>query len=777
MHTFNRSAALALAAMVAVAGCSGEDGKNGVNGQDLVNTLRPETCSGCHSDSGGTHQAIYNMYTDASNLAATVVSVASVAKGTTPETYDVTVTFSLTKNGAAYDVGTAGIKAFAQKTVYVSKYDPATGLFGPSTSLSVLASLGGGQYTAKNDAAATTPVVAAFAPESSNAVVYGYFAEGPTLIPVKGNYKLYDNVASMADSFGTVDYASTANVSACEGCHGAPYQKHGYRAAVVAGLPDFVACKTCHYDNRSGHDTGWQLLADDPLAFANQAGVTTAAQDTLYAYKATVMNDTHMSHAMEFAYPQSMANCSTCHAGKLGSILVQANFNVTTCKSCHPVTGPAAAYVDAKRAPALVTIMPLAAHADFGADAAAIAASLYAGTGPACTDCHADTSATRKFAAIHTGYNKQIYKADGTKYAASVTTSIGTIAYNATTKVLTVPFTVSGAAAGALIKPTVVISLYGYDTKDFLVSGHSSQSDGTNNLEWTEGATQRSDPTKSANSNRLTVTPLATAGNTAWTATADLTLWAAKIADGSVKAVEIVVLPVVGVDQTAAVSSTNPAISIAGTTQSFDLVAKAATVAYGKAIVAADKCNACHDRLGTTFHSPSYGSAGVVGCRVCHTINNGGSHLEMQSRSIDSYVHAIHGMQPFDIGDINFADPVEKLRYEHHIESTYPNFTLLNCESCHNPGTFEVPRQSRSLPGILSASDAVTGRAITGIPAYTTGPVSRACGSCHRTTKINEDNAAGLAMINKHVEDNGYLLDGTSTVLADVITTIMAFFQ
>ena len=29
------------------------------------------------------------------------------------------------------------------------------------------------------------------------------------------------------------------------------------------------------------------------------------------------MNDTHMSHAMEFPYPMSMSNCNTCHEGKL----------------------------------------------------------------------------------------------------------------------------------------------------------------------------------------------------------------------------------------------------------------------------------------------------------------------------------------------------------------------------------------------------------------------------------------------------------------------------
>jgi len=48
----------------------------------------------------------------------------------------------------------------------------------------------------------------------------------------------------------------------------------------------------------------------------------------------------------------------------------------------------------------------------------------------------------------------------------------------------------------------------------------------------------------------------------------------------------------------------------------------------------------------------------VVACRVCHTTLNGGSHLEMQSRSIDSYVHAIHSFQAFDVKNVDFSNPI-----------------------------------------------------------------------------------------------------------------------
>ncbi len=67
---------------------------------------------------------------------------------------------------------------------------------------------------------------------------------------------------------------------------------------------------------------------------------------------------------------------------------------------------------------------------------------------------------------------------------------------------------------------------------------------------------------------------------------------------------------------------------------------------------------------------------------------SGGSHLEMQSRGIDSYAHAIHRFQYFDTGDVDihdrgFKDPVFAKRYQLHIEHGFPNFTIKNCEACH----------------------------------------------------------------------------------------------
>ncbi len=48
----------------------------------------------------------------------------------------------------------------------------------------------------------------------------------------------------------------------------------------------------------------------------------------------------------------------------------------------------------------------------------------------------------------------------------------------------------------------------------------------------------------------------------------------------------------------------------------------------------------------------------------------------MQSRSIDSYAHAIHRFQHFDTSGVDFSEPVESAPgYTRHIEHTLPYFT------------------------------------------------------------------------------------------------------
>ncbi|MEK6704221.1 MAG: hypothetical protein AABZ06_00365, partial [Bdellovibrionota bacterium] len=195
--------------------------------------VQPESCVICHSGAGADHQAIYDDYADASTLELTIDSVTSVPNGA--GAFNATMTFTIKKNGAAY-MDADGLPSLDQKRFYAVTYNSATRMFDNSKSFSNPVVLGNGQYS-------VTATGMTYAPELSNSQVYAYIADG--VLATEG-MKLYGDVANAGAEFGDVDtYVSAANVSGCEKCHGTPYMKHGYRAAAVAGLPDFAACKAC----------------------------------------------------------------------------------------------------------------------------------------------------------------------------------------------------------------------------------------------------------------------------------------------------------------------------------------------------------------------------------------------------------------------------------------------------------------------------------------------------------------------------------------------------
>jgi len=464
-------------------------------------------------------------------------------------------------------------------------------------------------------------------------------------------------------------------------------------------------------------------------------------EKVLYAYTANVMNDTHMSHAMEFPYPQSMANCVTCHEGKLDVVLTDDNFTLETCKSCHPVTG-SEEYGTAELA--LATILP---H------------SIEMGE---CSNCHTSGGLAAPFSEIHTGYDKQIYTAAGVRYADIFTTSVDAATWDGTTYTFTASVSATEAIADATtltvddISTRIYVAFYGYDTHDFLGSVNER--------------------------NIVPTTP------GVWDATFVLDADDQALIDaGAIKRVEIAIRP--ALRDPAEVINDGDTLALNAASRTFVLATDSFDDTFYKganAITDVAKCNECHDALATTFHSPDRGGSVVV-CNICHYPGNDGSHLEMQSRGTGSYVHAIHSFQAFDIGDVNFVDPVEAVRYDLHVEHTMPLFTIKNCEACHNEGTNSVPDQSKSLPGWASDADEVTtwDRNIGAVPSYVTGPASRACGSCHRADLINEDEAGELVSFNQHTKNGGYLIEveveeedeEAEDVLARVIDYIMALFN
>lgn len=714
--------------------------------------IQPESCATCHPDAGTKHQASYDqMYQDG------VIQVSDVTYSFADPDQS-TVTFKMSKDGAPFDARKADALA-----IYFVPYADGKFQFEPEGERMSLLSKKI-SYDGAGGASTTVTGTTDLSGVNGLIVVYGRDETIGTIPNTRVAQNKYPFVAILKTGAG-VDYVSAANNEGCEKCHTTPYLKHGYIYGEVNHDPgtDFYACKACHLDNGKGEHVEWKLLVEDPaLAASYLAGETqlTEEQEAQYAYKTSLMNDVHMSHAMEFAYPQSMANCVTCHEGKLDTVLADENFTADTCKSCHPVNGSEEAGTVER---SLTTLLAGSSEHD-GLDLEK----------DSCTSCHKAGEEGPTFRDIHSGYDKAIYTADGQKYSEAISVTIDSAVLDG--NVIDIKF--SAAESPDLpglnvadITPTLMVGLYGFDTKDFIIGPHERLTDDNG-----DGAIDSKDQRAleyvvSTENPRFTTVA---AGDGSWEVTADLSEWAALISSGVVKRVEIGVMPLLK-------NAKNVTLALNAPSRTFDLAANGfADDFYSPIVKTTDGCNNCHDALATTFHTADRGG-NIVVCRMCHVTKSGGSHLEMQSRSIDSYVHAIHSFQAFDVATIDFSDPVQTMEYQHHTETTYPAHGA-DCESCHVAGTYNVPDQSKSMPGILSASATITttDRAIGVIPSVVTGPASRACGGCHRAELINEDDIGGLVSFNQHTKQGGYMIpagDDPVGMLESVVNWVMELFK
>lgn len=801
----------------------GEDGKsayeiavdNGYTGTEQqwlldAQGVGPEICVYCHNGevarNGVTHQEQYDEL-----FQQDVVEVSNVAYSN--DGANDTVTFNMTKNGAAFDCTALNSPnpdgSGNSLNIYYSQYTNTSPSrrwgadldgdgVGDRISLKDAVTYDAGTNTCTNVSAQTTLGNL----DATNGLVVVYGENEIVDTPAGSHISLGRFPFSGYKELGIVDYVSAANATGCEDCHTTPYYKHGYiRGDISAGGgQDFFACKVCHLDNGNGGHEDWQIAVNDPQRWAEiwNGDDLTPAEETQYAYKTRLMNDVHMSHSMEFPYPQPIRTCATCHAGKLEQTLSDDNFVLETCLSCHPVTGGTdTADADGNfaidtRPMALKTIWEnkLVAPLHVQADGSPIATP--------CNVCHkavADGGYAPVFSALHTGYDPQIYYEDAGSnyqhYRDAITASIDSVML--TGNVLDIQFSATGTAAGLSaddVVPTVQVSFYGYDTKDFILSNHTRNTNG-DRMEKTIGT-----------DNALFTEVDGTAPT--WEVTLDLAAYAsdpadfdivANIASGVIKKAEVMVLPslenadgdVVGlnaVSKTVDVTADGTNAFVSDYFQGDSALVKVEKVDLGKG---ESGCNSCHDQLAVTFHSGNRGG-NIVVCRSCHVVTSGGSHLEGQSRSIDSYVHAIHRFQAFDVDNIDFNDAVEAAKYEEHTEFLFPDFAAINCERCHTEeravdnmarGTFDIPDQSKSMPGLLSATDELPGFNINATPEVVVGPAARACGGCHRAQFIKEDNVGGYVTFNEHAKRFGYRVenDDDDNMLYTIISYIMGLFQ
>jgi hypothetical protein len=805
-----------LGAVFALAGCEGDDGKDGATGpqgppgqdgtdgvdgkdatidavQAAINSAEIESCGTCHMGQGDAHQAVYDDYVN-SQLAMEITAVRSVAVG---GTFDIEIDASVTKNDKPY-IDPLGTNLSVESVLFAAvQYEggdflnPGGGFY-PAISGS-LVSNGDGTYTL---AANLTYDPLAF----TGGAIVGRIADGRLDIEERQAGKrvsMYSDIASAAYPIGNIDtFASAANVEGCQNCHGTPYRKHGNLEPVVDNVSDFVFCKGCHNDVSNGGHPEWQFMVDDPVSWANGEDPT-PEQAATYAYKRTLMNDVHMSHAMEFPFPQSIANCNSCHAGKLESVLADENFALQTCKSCHPLTGDEA-YVDSHRAPAFLpvwTAKNVLFHTNYD-------------TATDCTNCHNSEAgaAAPSFATLHTGYDARIFNpATGEKWADVYTNTIDSVTYDEATSTMSIQFHTSDPG----MTPEILVSLYGWDTKNFLVPSHD-RDDSELCLNFRRDPPEptgcRMEWEAGVDNGLFTVVTDGT-DDGIWEIELDFAAFVPTntaalptLIGGDVRKAEVTMLAALEVD--------GVGVGLDAVTQTFDFIADATVDDYFKgayAAVDADKCDACHLQLAVTWHGNGSGGD-VLACKNCHNTTYGGSHLEMASRSIDNYVHAIHSFQDFDPGETFEApfDPVLAKRYDQHIEHAFPYFTAQACEACHVvPGvgiatSYNVPDQAKSMPGLHRGTDTVdtwyeivgdaaverdaTDRNVGNINRFVAGPASRSCGGCHRAEFLNEDDASGLASWNAHtkafgtyavIEDNA----NENPILFGIIDKIMTMFE
>lgn len=100
-----------------------------------------------------------------------------------------------------------------------------------------------------------------------------------------------------------------------------------------------------------------------------------------------------------------------------------------------------------------------------------------------------------------------------------------------------------------------------------------------------------------------------------WEVTVDLTEWTALFSAGTVKRVEIAILPTLK-------NGDGETLALNAPSRTFDLAANAfADDFYSPIAKVVDGCNNCHEALATTFHEPDHGGNLVV-CRMCHITSN-----------------------------------------------------------------------------------------------------------------------------------------------------------
>ena len=259
-----------------------------------------EYCVSCHADDGAFHQASYDELYQGGVIQVSDLAYASA--GTT----DV-VTFEMTKFGNPFDCTDAD----ALNIYFIGYTGDGTFEMAGGSRMSIKGTV---TYDADTNVCESTNTASALGDLSAADGLVVVYGRDETLGRIPGTRVDQERYPFAAvQVLGTVDYASPATVTGCEKCHTKPFLKHGYILASTQPYEGseenaYYTCKACHLDNGEGGHFMWQLLVDDPqliITLEEEYGEdweeSGDARLAPYAYKTSVMNDVHMSHAMELS--------------------------------------------------------------------------------------------------------------------------------------------------------------------------------------------------------------------------------------------------------------------------------------------------------------------------------------------------------------------------------------------------------------------------------------------------------------------------------------------
>lgn len=319
MHTFNRSATLALAAVLVMAGCAGEDGKDGAPGVDGADGV---SCT-VSSNADGTKTVTCADGSVVVLPAATVDGKVLVSdQAVTYDGADVVITFKVSVNGAVSSAFTNKYRAYrhawADATATTTAGYYRTQIANTDYTVTVDPA---GVYTARFPGLATT------------------VGATPTTFLISLNTGTAAPVATVVVDSPNGPSKTHVSDAACINCHG----ENVFHAGTHHGAnPQGVgACIVCHVradrsDERLGTPDSGATAGTAPgtrlVGFVHGIHNSHNMPDGVYSVLADGVSEADFA----IGFPGYMTNCATCHdtAATL-TAAATAPVKYSTCMSCH----------------------------------------------------------------------------------------------------------------------------------------------------------------------------------------------------------------------------------------------------------------------------------------------------------------------------------------------------------------------------------------------------------------------------------------------------------